>query len=362
MEQKSLKSTEAKINPPKNDVVKRRGFLRFLALFGIGGGVGMLSSKAHAGLFDSLLNVVKRILQAAVAGIALFYAWRFLMHSGEAIKDWLSKQVDNEKKNQQDDVVIQAKFADYVNMGKSVVENAEIVAMYDTPDDACDLTAMSTVSSMVGKRKGVTAKKVAAEIAFQQEMHRSDDNILVRKTKIKNIREKSPEIRKNVDLLISRRGFLEEEKPMMTDLLQVLLGSIHDNEDDVTPKNMDVFTAKQHVRLYMTEIYSRRVKHSDIVDDFINAQTSESSKELARAISKDGLSHVDVLNFDAQRYGLSPFNIFSIQQKPHPTPIYKKLVSVRASQNALVKEYHDLVKKRKKLVAMQNIIAEKRMS
>lgn len=361
MAQKSLESKDAKTLHPDEAVKERRGFLRFLALFGIGGGVGMTSGKAQAGLLDSLLSIVKKLLKAAVAGIALFYAWRFLMHSGESIKNWITKQLENDKKNNQDDTVIQAKFADYVNMGESVIENAEIVAMYDTPDDGCDLMAMGTVSASVSTRKDITAKKIAAEVAMQEDLvNKSPDSNNIVKTKVDNIRANAPAIRKNADLFIGRRGFLASEKGQMTDLLQTLMGNIHDSSRNVDNSNMDTYGAKQYVRTALSEIYSRRVKNPDIVQGFIDAQTADSAKELAKKLSVDGLSHVDLLNFNAQQYGLNPYNIFVIQSKPHPTPIYKKMLHVKAAQNSLVQEYTNLVKMRKQLVALQSVQDVKR--
>tara|TARA_Y100001956_G_scaffold80659_1_gene96304 strand:- start:13333 stop:13704 length:372 start_codon:yes stop_codon:yes gene_type:complete len=96
MQEKSLKHSQAKESRKK--APRRRGFLKMFGFLGAGAVVGTASAPAQAGLFDSLLSIVKKILKAAVAGIALFYAWRFLMHSGEAIKGWLEKQIENDKK------------------------------------------------------------------------------------------------------------------------------------------------------------------------------------------------------------------------------------------------------------------------
>ncbi|HCV03939.1 MAG TPA: hypothetical protein DG048_14925 [Pseudoalteromonas sp.] len=358
MQEKSLKHSQAKESRKK--APRRRGFLKMFGFLGAGAVVGTASAPAQAGLFDSLLSIVKKILKAAVAGIALFYAWRFLMHSGEAIKGWLEKQIENDKKNNQDDVVVKAKFADFVNFGESVIQNAELMASYDTPDDGCDLVAMGTISSSLSKRKQKTTQKLSAEIGKISSLQ--SDQVLgpqIKKLKVDNIRSNASNILDNVDLLIGRRGFTEAERGQMVDFVQTLLGSIHDPEEALTKENMDSFSAKQVVRYSVSEILARRIKNDDIVDDFVNAQTTEGGKELARNLAVDGVSHTDVLNFNAQRWGLNPYNIFSIQMKPNSTPLYKKLLHVRAGGNALLNEHQELIKLRNRLVALQVAMQEK---
>lgn len=351
MKDKEVLGSQSKVKKPR-----RRGFLKMFGYLGVGSVVGTASGPAQAGLLDSLLSIVKKLLKAAVAGIALFYAWRFLMNSSDAIKNWLQKQVENDKTNLQDNVVVKAKFSDFVNFGESVIQNAEIVAAYDTPDDGCDLVAMGTVTKSVTDRKKQAAKKIAAEVSLLSTLQGKEGiGDELKKIKVDNISANANNIFKNVDLLIGRRGFTEQERGLMVDFVQTLMGSIHDPEEDVDATNMDNFTAKQLVRYALSEILARRIKNEDIAEDFINAQSTESSKELARNLAKDGVSHTDVLNFNAQRYGLTPYNILSIQLKPNSTPLYKKLLHVRAGGNALQSEYLELVKLRNKLVSLQSI-------
>ena len=57
------------------------------------------------------------------------------------------KREKSEGQNGQDDAVSQAKYADGVNVGTQIVGNAEIMADYDPPEEACDIASVGKVSS-----------------------------------------------------------------------------------------------------------------------------------------------------------------------------------------------------------------------
>ncbi|WP_218309883.1 hypothetical protein [Alteromonas antoniana] len=330
----------------------RRKFLRGAGYLGLGGVVGVGSAPAQAGMFDSLLSVIKKLLQAAVVGIALFYAWRYLANVSESVKSWLEKQLENDDKNNQDEIIVQAKYADYVNMGEHVIANAEIMADYDPPDDACDMKSMGRLSDASTKRSVELQSSLAREISELPGKNREKvGGKTVQEVKVDAFTRSARTIMAQMDVLIGRKGLTLEEKKIAMDALQLLTGVTSDTENPVKPDSMHLHAVKHQARNALSQLVSRRIKSEDFIDTFIGAQTDDQARALAEEIAFDGLSHVDMLVYEANRYSLTPWNIASLSAKPKPTPLYKKLLVVRAAGNAFQEEYLRLKKQRQRMTA-----------
>ena len=366
MAQKSRNTVTAEDTPDSTVTVKkspRRGFLRLSGYLGLGGVFGIASAPAQAGLMDSLLSIIKKLLKAAVAGIALFYAWRYLAHTGESIKSWLEKQLESDEKNNQDEMVIQAKYADFVNMGEHVIANAEIMADYEPPDDACDMKSMGRVSDASTKRSVELQSSLAREIAELPEKNREKvGDKTVQEIKVDAFTRGARTIMAQMDVLIGRKGLTLEEKKVAMDALQLLTGVTSDTEDGVKPENMHLHAAKHQARNALSQLVSRRIKSEDFIDTFIGAQTDDQARALAEELAFDGLSHVDMLVFEANRFSLTPWNIASLSAKPKATPLYKKWLVVRASGNALQEEYLRLKKQRQRMTAAALAVADREVT
>jgi hypothetical protein len=367
MTEKSLKAaTEQVANPnPQNEgVTSRRKLLRNALYFGLGGFIGVASTPAKAGLMDSLLSIIKKLLQAAVVGIALFYAWRYIKNVSESVSTWLENQTANEEDNGEDETIIQAKYADYVNLGNQVIANAEIMADYEPPEDACDVKSIGQISTSIDdwqKVHNAALLKKHFDFSINNTQNISEQNTL-RKEKVRAITNNANRLLDTGRLLI-RRGYSELEKQEALAQIELLTGSIYEDVRydpsgvKLTAKEISTTSLRSKAKEVLTDIVTKRIKSPEFTDEFINAQSDEQLKSLARnASANGGLSYVDMLMFEGNRNSITEYNVGTMSKKAKPTPIYKKMLYVRSSTLKLQNEYVRLVKARKSLEA-SNLIS-----
>jgi hypothetical protein len=360
--EKSLKpAMEQVANPkPKSEALtSRRKLLRNSLYFGLGGFIGIGSTPAKAGLVDSLMSIIKKLLQAAVVGIALFYAWRYIKNASESVSNWLENQTKNEEDNGEDETIIQAKYADYVNLGNQVIANAEIMADYEPPEDACDVKSIGQISTSIDEWQTVhnaAFLKKHFDFSINNTQNISEQNTL-RQEKVKAITNNANSLLDTGRLLI-RRGYSESEKQEALAQIELLSGSIYEDiqydptGEKLTAKEIALISLRSKAKEALTNIVTKRIKSPEFTDDFINAQSDEQLKSLARNASADGgLSYVDMLMFEGNRNSITEYNVGTMSKKAKPTPLYKKMLYVRSSTMKLQNEYVRLVKARKSLEA-----------
>lgn len=346
----------------------RRRALKMFGYLGLGGVLGTASSTAQAGLGDALMSIIKKLLKAAVAGIALFYAWRFIKHSSDSIKSWMENQVENMDQNGQDDAVSQAKYADGVNVGTQIVGNAEIMADYDPPEEACDIASVGKVSS------SMHANGKAYSLALLEKLHQRvsemdkkvDGSNTVRELKVAQI-TMDPQRLLNSGLLLKRGGYTEDESADAMAVLELLTGELGTEKarEGKHFSHLAMQLNETGIRgaaiAALTDIVARRVKSAEFTEDFIASQSDPGLKALAESATKDGgLSVADVLIFEAQRQSTTEYNVKSLSLKVSATPLYKKMLYVKSSQMFLLTELNRLRATRSRLEASALISSVKK--
>jgi hypothetical protein len=342
----------------------RRKLLRNFLYLGLGGFIGVGSTPAKAGLLDSLMSIIKKLLQAAVAGIALFYAWRYIKNASESISSWLENQTKNEEDNGEDDAIIKAKFADYVNLGNQVIANAEIMADYEPPEDSCDVRGIGQISTSIDEWQRIhnaALLKKHFDFSINNTQTISEQNAL-RKEKVKAITNNANSLLDTGRLLI-RRGYSESEKHEALAQIELISGSIYEDISydptgkKLTPKEIALMSLRSNAKEVLTNIVTKRIKSPEFTNDFINAQSDEQLKSLAKNASVNGgLSYVDMLMFEGNRNSITEYNVGTMRKKVKPTPLYKKMLHVRSTTLKLQNEYLRLVKARTSLEA-SNLIS-----
>jgi hypothetical protein len=362
MSEKSLKVGAGELANPKpkiEGVTSRRSLLRNSLYLGLGGFIGVASTPAKAGLADSLLSIIKKLLRAAVAGIALFYAWRYIKNVSESVEEWLKEQTQNEENNGEDEAIIQAKYADYVNLGSQVIANAEIMADYEPPEDACDVKSVGQISTSIDewqKAHNAALLKKHFDFSINNTQTISAQNAL-RKQKVISITNNANSLLDTGRILI-RRGYNESEKQEALAQIELLSGSIYDDVRydpkgiKLSHKEIANISLRAKAIEVLTDIVTKRIKSPEFTDVFINAQSDEQLKSLARNASIDGgLSYIDMLMFEGNRNSITEYNVGTMIKKAKPTPLLKKMLYVRSSTLKFQEEYLRLIQARKSLEA-----------
>lgn len=337
----------------------RRNFMLTAAGF-VGGAVLSLgASKARA---NPLEDVIKRLLYAALAGIAIYFAWRYIMRVYESLEQWIDEHTENEEEKTDKHVLLIAKDTDAENFGTYVVENAELLAEAEPNSAGCETPAVQKLT-----RTRVQDNRRESAKHFQQTLEDTLDN-----ASVETLRRKVPQVYYKMDTdldmsqLLGGKGYINSQSAYRS--IQLLMGELVPDADIGNIKRRGANTRgsstahvaqKLFAKSVWLDMYSRRNREQGIAEELKSLSDSEYLKQVIdeMAQAEKGLSAIDLMTFDVtERTQYNEQWHDSMSTKMGFTPLVKEWSQSQAQYNFIQMQILEVAKQNANADAMIELL------